>query len=151
MSPSAAPEPRQVTVLVGTVDGATLDEAFRAAVGLSLRGARVHVIVADPDAILGPAAQRARALLELMGHAVDHPGAPAATLGRAHVVEVWGTVGLAPALPPPGTTAHLVRPGRRAACPTPGEPVLHLPPTLDRDAADHFLDQLLAADRIVVW
>lgn len=151
MSPPGERLPRHVTVLVGAVDGATGDEAFRAAVGLSLRGARVHVIVTELTATLGPDAQRARALLELMGHTVDQPGAPAAAIRRAHVVEVWGPAGLAPALPAPGTTAHLVRPGRRAACPTPGEPVLHLPPTLARDDADRFLDQLLAADRVVVW
>ena len=143
---------RRITVLVGAVDGDTRDEAFRAALGLSLRGGRVHVIITDLHATLGPEAQRARAVLAMMGHVVDQPGAPAAAVRDADVVEVWGPVGPAPALPlPPGATAHVVRPGRRAACPTPGEPVLHLPPALDRDDADRLLDQLLAADRVVVW
>lgn len=134
---------RTIVVLIGATDDDTRDEAFRAAVGLTLRGARVHVAGAADTTH----ARRARATLELMGHTVgDRPP-------LADVVEVWGPVGLAPALPAPAAraTTHLVRPGRRATCATPGEPVLHLPPVLDRDDADRLLDQLLAADRVVVW
>jgi hypothetical protein len=160
---SAAP-PRRIAVIIGVVDGDTRDEAFRAALGLSLRGGRIHVAVTDLHAPLGPASQRARATLELMGHVVHQPAAPAAEVAQADVVqadvvEVWGPVhperagAPAPAsrrAPPRGTT-HLVRPGRSPAFATRGEPVLHLPPVLDRDDADRLLDQLLTGDRVVVW
>jgi hypothetical protein len=152
---------RRVAIIIGASDGDTRDEAFRAALGLSLRGARVYVAVTDGNAPLGPAAQRARSLLEMMGHVVHQPGAIAAELARADVVEVWGgPVGLMPSLPAPpapapaptgGRTTHLARPGRRPPCATPGEPVLHLPPVLDRDDADRLLDQLLTGDRVAVW
>ncbi|HUQ05581.1 MAG TPA: hypothetical protein VM261_23925 [Kofleriaceae bacterium] len=146
-----------MAVVIGSTDGDTRDEAFRAALGLSLRRARVYVAVTDWQAQLGPAAQRARSLLELMGHVVHQPGGVAGELATADVVEIWGgPVGLVPSLPTTGatagrTTTHLVRPGRRPACATPGELVLHLPPVLDRDDADRLLDQLLTGDRVAVW
>jgi hypothetical protein len=148
---------RSIVVLVGETDDETRDEAFRAAVGLTLRGAHVHVVVTDPHAPLGASAQRARATLELMGHRVTLAPAGLDELARADAVEVWGAA--PPAVAPgasgvsgvSGGTVHLVRPGRRAAVSAPTAAVLHLPPVLDRADADRLLDQLLAADRVVVW
>jgi len=140
-----------IAVIIGVVDGETRDEAMRAALGLTLRGASVRVCVGDPGATLGPESQRARATLTLMGHQVDQPGAIAGAIGPADAVEIWGPVGLAPSLQPPGRLTHLVRPGRQAACPTRDEPVLHLPPVLDRDDAERILDQLLAGGPVAVW
>lgn len=143
---------RRIAVVIGEVDSDTRDEALRAALGLTLRAASVHVCVAPPRTPLGPEAERARTLLTMMGHQVDVPGTVAAALRGADAVEVWGPVGPAPGQSETGRTlTHLVRPGRQPAGPTPGEPVLHLPPVLDRDHADRLLDQLLAGGPIAVW
>jgi hypothetical protein len=82
----------------------------------------------------------------MMGHAV---GTLADELASADVVEVWGEA--QPGTAATAATAHLVRPGRHAAFPAPDGAVLHIPPVLERDDADRLLDQLLAADRVVVW
>jgi fructoselysine-6-P-deglycase FrlB-like protein len=71
-------------------------EALRAALGLTLRGARVEVIAAAPP--LTPLAGRLTDTLRAFGHPVTHPvaeapGAPgdllAEALARADRVEVW--------------------------------------------------------------
>jgi hypothetical protein len=132
-------------VIIGTVDPATADEALRAAVGLTLRGARVQVVLTDPSLTPGPRGERALATLQMFGHHVDGPAALPAALDHA-TVEIWGPV--------PATTTtdhprvHLVRPGRRAAVVAPGDTVLDLPDHLDDAAADHLLDLL---DRAIVW
>jgi hypothetical protein len=59
-------------------------EALRAALGLTLRGARVEVVV---GALRSPLAQRAADTLRAFGHAVGVELAPA--LARADRVEVW--------------------------------------------------------------
>ena len=60
-------------------------EALRAALGLTLRGAKVEVVVTGP--LLTPLAERAAATLASFGHAItsDVEGA----LARATAVEVW--------------------------------------------------------------
>lgn len=60
-------------------------EALRAALGLTLRGARVEVAVAEP--LLSPLAQRAADTLRAFGHAVGVE--LAAALPLADRVEVW--------------------------------------------------------------
>jgi hypothetical protein len=142
---------RTIAVLVGVVDGETRDEAFRAALGLTLRGARLVVCVSDGSATVGAESQRARSLLAMMGHTVQQPGDVPGALAAADAIEIWGAVGPAPALAPPGRVTHLVRPGRQASCAASGEPVLHLPPVLDRDHADRLLDQLLSGGPVAVW
>lgn len=60
-------------------------EALRAAVGLTLRGARVEVVIDGP--LLTPLAERAVATLRSFGHTV---GTDLGTsLARADRVEVW--------------------------------------------------------------
>jgi hypothetical protein len=68
-----------VGVVIRTRDPARVAEALRAALGLTLRGARV---VVSGDALAGRAAD----LLREMGHAI---GAPAGDALSADVVEVW--------------------------------------------------------------
>ncbi len=59
-------------------------EALRAALGLTLRGGRVEVVLAD--APLTPLAERAIATLRAFGHVVaDDPS----VIARADAVEVW--------------------------------------------------------------
>jgi hypothetical protein len=142
---------RTIVVIIGSVDGDTRDEAMRAALGLTLRHAAVRVVVAPLGVTLSAEAARASATLILSGHRVDNPGVVSAALRTADAVEIWGPVDPAPGLPPPGRLTHLVRPGRRQACLMGGEPVLHLPPVLDRDDADRLLDQLLAGGPVAVW
>jgi len=60
-------------------------EALRAALGLTLRGARVEVVVTEP--LLTPLARRAADILRSFGHAVGVELASA--LARADRVEVW--------------------------------------------------------------
>lgn len=143
---------RTIAVVIGAVDPETRDEAMRAALGLTLRDAKVHVVIAPLGVQLVGESQRARSLLSMMGHQVDNPGVVSAATRAADAIEVWGPVETAPGLPaPPGQLTHLVRPGRRPACPIPGEPVLELPRVLDRDDADRILDQLLAGGPVAIW
>jgi len=76
-----------VTILVvaATRDPHRQAEALRAALGLTLRGARVEVVVADP--LLTPLARRAADTLRSFGHAVGVELADA--LPRADRVEIW--------------------------------------------------------------
>ena len=60
-------------------------EALRAALGLTLRGATVEVVVDEP--LLSPLAQRAADTLRSFGHSLTTD--LAAALARATVVEVW--------------------------------------------------------------
>lgn len=145
---------RTIAVVIGAVDTETRDEAMRAALGLTLRNARVHVVVAPLGVQLSGEAQRACALLTMMGHPVDNPGVVRAALEAADAIAIWGSVHPErPGAPATGSrrTTHLVRPGRRPACPAPGEPVLELPRVLDRDDADRLLDQLLTGGPVAIW
>ena len=75
-----------IVVIVQTRDPHRQAEAMRAALGLTLRGSRVQVIV---DAALStPLAQRAADTLISFGHSVG-PGDIAAAIRAAHAVEVW--------------------------------------------------------------
>ena len=72
-------------VICRTRDPHRQAEALRAALGVTLRGAHVEVVVEGP--LLTPLAERAAATLRSFGHVV---GADlAAALPRAQVVEVW--------------------------------------------------------------
>lgn len=74
-----------ILVVARTSDPHRQAEALRAALGLTLRGARVEVIVGT---LHTPLAQRAADTLRSFGHAV-HDGELAEALARAEVVEVW--------------------------------------------------------------
>jgi hypothetical protein len=82
---------RAMTILVValTRDPHRQSEAMRAALGLTLRGARVEVIAAAPLAT--PLAHRAAETLRSFGHVVGpaEGDALAAALARADRVEVW--------------------------------------------------------------
>ena len=71
-------------VVVRTRDQHRQAEALRAALGLTLRGARVEVVV---DELLTPLALRSAATLRSFGHAVGVELHEA--LARADAVEVW--------------------------------------------------------------
>ena len=78
-----------ILVLATSRDPHRQAEALRAALGLTLRGARVEVAVAGP--LLSPLARRAAETLRSFGHAVGDPVGDelAAALARADRVEVW--------------------------------------------------------------
>jgi phosphomannomutase len=79
-----------ILVVATTRDPHRQAEALRAALGLTLRGARVEVAVVPP--LLTPLAQRAADTLRAFGHVVGElPIGPelAAALVRADRVEVW--------------------------------------------------------------
>lgn|GEM_PF-1992002 len=139
--------PRTVAIVVDAADPVRVGEAWRAAVGVSLRGARVTVATVDGSGEGGPAAARARATLALFGHDVE--GDPAAL--AADVIELWRDDGgqMQAAAPPRAhTIVHLVRAGRRAAAVAPGDRVLQLDDDVDHAA---ILDALIAADVACVW
>jgi len=74
-----------IVVVVQTRDPARQAEALRAALGVTLRGARVEVVVDGP--LRTPLAQRAAVTLQSFGHVVGADLVDA--LGRADAVEVW--------------------------------------------------------------
>ena len=71
-------------VIVRTTDPHRQSEALRAALGLTLRGARVEVVVGE---LLTPLAKRSADTLTSFGHAVGVDLAEA--LARADAGEVW--------------------------------------------------------------
>ena len=75
-----------IVVIVQARDPHRQAEALRAALGLTLRGSRVHVIVDAPLAT--PLAQRAADTLRSFGHHVG-PGDVASAIRAADAVEVW--------------------------------------------------------------
>jgi hypothetical protein len=89
--PADPPSPPAMTILVivRTRDPHRQAEALRAALGLTLRGARVEAVVDPPLAT--PLARRAADTLRSFGHAVGPAtgDALAAALARAARVEVW--------------------------------------------------------------
>jgi len=78
-----------ILVIATTRDPHRQAEALRAALGLTLRGARVEVAVAEP--LLTPLARRAADTLRSFGHTIGDPdgAALADALARADRVEVW--------------------------------------------------------------
>lgn len=74
-------------VVVRTLDPHRQAEALRAALGLTLRGAAVDVVVTGP--LLTPLAERAAATLRSFGYAVAPIEELEAALARAEAVEVW--------------------------------------------------------------
>jgi GH24 family phage-related lysozyme (muramidase) len=74
-----------ILVIATTRDPHRQAEALRAALGLTLRGARVEVAVAEP--LLTPLAQRAADTLRSFGYPVGVKLVEA--LARADRVEVW--------------------------------------------------------------
>ena len=74
-----------ILVVARTRDPHRQAEALRAALGLTLRGARVEVAHDGP--LLTPLARRAADTLALFGHAVGVELAEA--LPRADAVEIW--------------------------------------------------------------
>jgi len=74
-----------ILVISKTLDPARQAEALRAALGLTLRGARVEVVIEGP--LLTPLAERSAATLRSFGHAVGVE--LDAALARADRVEVW--------------------------------------------------------------
>ena len=73
-----------VVVVVRATDPHRQAEALRAALGLTLRGARVEVVLTEPAAT--PLAQRAIATLRSFGYSV---GPSFEVLAAADRVEVW--------------------------------------------------------------
>ncbi|MBK7534493.1 MAG: hypothetical protein IPI49_03790 [Myxococcales bacterium] len=86
---------RRVAVVIRAADSARVEEAMRAALGLTLRGATVSVQV-TPAQLATPLALRAAAALASFGH---HVGPSAPSLSDTEVLEVWTDVG-------PGVTAE---------------------------------------------
>ena len=75
-----------ILVLVRARDPHRQSEALRAALGLTLRGASIEVIVEEP--LLTPLAQRSADTLRSFGHRV-HDIDPLDAIQRADAVEVW--------------------------------------------------------------
>jgi hypothetical protein len=73
-----------IVVIARTRDPHRQAEALRAALGLTLRGASVEVVVDGP--LLTPLAERAAAMLRSFGHVV---GTDPTAIARADAVEVW--------------------------------------------------------------
>ena len=86
---------KRIAVIVRTADPDRVAEALRAAVGLGLRGDRVHVVLTAGAGDVRDHAQAARALatLRMLGHDVVHADgndpAEAEAVRAADAVEVW--------------------------------------------------------------
>lgn len=74
-----------ILVIARSTDPHRQAEALRAALGLTLRGAKVEVVVGE---LLTPLAKRAADTLRSFGYAV-HDVDPREALERAGAVEVW--------------------------------------------------------------
>ncbi|MBI4509278.1 MAG: hypothetical protein HY698_06555 [Deltaproteobacteria bacterium] len=77
---------KRVAVVILARDPARVEEALRAAVGLTLRGARVDVILRDGDVPRDERTLRSRATLIALGHRV---GASLSAMRECDAVEVW--------------------------------------------------------------
>ena len=75
----------RILVIARSSDPHRQSEALRAALGLTLRGGKVEVVV---GALLTPLAERAAATLRSFGYAV-HDVDVGEALARADAVEVW--------------------------------------------------------------
>ncbi len=88
-------EPRQIAVVIRSADALRQREALRAALGLTLRGDPVHVIVtAQATGALtssDPVTRRYVATLRTLGHHVGPGDARAVSraVRSAHAIEVW--------------------------------------------------------------
>jgi len=78
--------PRQVAVIVRATAPARVAEALRAALGLTLRGDRVRVVLGGPPP---PEGARAAATLAAFGYPLDGPDALAEVVRAADAIEVW--------------------------------------------------------------
>lgn len=78
-----------ILVVIRTTDPHRQAEALRAALGLTLRGARVEVAIDAP--LHTPLARRAAETLRAFGHAIGDSASDrlGAALARADRVEVW--------------------------------------------------------------
>lgn len=74
-----------ILVIARTTDPHRQSEALRAALGLTLRGAKVEVIAGE---LLTPLAKRAADTLRSFGYAV-HDAEISEAIRRADAVEVW--------------------------------------------------------------
>lgn len=88
-------------VVVRTSDPHRQSEALRAALGVTLRGAEVEVVLDEPPRT--PLAQRAVDTLRAFGHVVGPSNDLVRDLARADAIEVWTTT--APTTTAPTTTA----------------------------------------------
>lgn len=136
-----------IAIVIDSGDPAAVAEAWRAAVGVSLRGARVTVAVRPGSADGGAGAARARATLALFGHAVDADPDDVV----ADAIEQWCDGVPRPGHPPrrAAPVVHLVRPGRAAGAVAPGDRVLPLGSPSDVDYAAILAE--LAAGPVRVW
>jgi hypothetical protein len=83
---------KRIAVIVRAADPDRVAEALRAAVGLGLRGDRVHVVLAAGAVAGHGQAARALATLRMLGHEVDMDAgaaAEASAVRAADAVEVW--------------------------------------------------------------
>jgi hypothetical protein len=85
---------KRIAIIVRASEPARVAEALRAALGLSLRGDRIDVVMADAALPALDSAhagiRRAVATLDQLGHVVARGDAHMAeALRRAHAVEVW--------------------------------------------------------------
>jgi hypothetical protein len=136
---------RALAIAIDHGDPAAVAEAWRAAVGLTLRGAAVTVAVRPGSADGGAAADRAKATLALFGHVVDAD--PDRLVGD--VIEAWTDGVDRGAGPPDPAVLHLVRPGRGRPAWVGAPGVLQLPAPADVDY-DALLDAVAAAP-VRVW
>ena len=88
--------PRHVVVLVRSLVAVRAEDALRACVGLTLRGARLTAIVHPLTDVASAAARKGLGTLTSFGHAVVRPvtaadldDALAEALPSADAVEVW--------------------------------------------------------------
>lgn len=87
MTPKAKPH---VVIVARAADPHRQSEALRAALGLTLRGATVEVLV--EHALASPTATRATSTLRSFGYTVTERSRPedlAPAIARADAVEVW--------------------------------------------------------------
>jgi hypothetical protein len=79
---------KQIAVVVATTALDRTREALRAAVGLSLRGDAVHVVVTGDPPDDDPDVRRALGTLRQLGHAISREP-PDSAIRAADAVEVW--------------------------------------------------------------
>ncbi len=79
---------KQIAVVLATDDLPRARDALRAAIGLSLRGDSVRVILAVEPPQDDPDVRRALGALRELGHTVSR-GSAAAAVREADAVEVW--------------------------------------------------------------